>query len=200
MLYNLNEDHKQVAKFLVDQYRDNHIPLDFTLHIDNDKSSIMLFPYDRDPTHSGKKFQLRVAYSTIHILAEERLLWAKQYERSSLRDSFHCALLERVFSTVDTNFGEIESNEPKSENIAGLGLNAKNYRSLLSEYFNIGEIKSLCTDMDIDFEALPHAINGSKDDLCRELFLHAKRYGRLLELYTTTIQQRPKNNWSKAWE
>jgi len=65
-------------------------------------------------------------------------------------------------------------------------------RQKISDHFNEEELRTLCFDMQVDYEALP---GWSKDDKVRELVSYFERHGRILELARVIQQQRPGVSW-----
>jgi Effector-associated domain 7 len=62
----------------------------------------------------------------------------------------------------------------------------------LLKVFNIDELKTLCVDLGIDYERIPH---GTKDEFCRELILYVQRRNNLAELVSRCKQLRPQVAW-----
>lgn len=65
-------------------------------------------------------------------------------------------------------------------------------RQLLTEYFNIGELKDLCFDLSIDYEILP---GDGKADKARELVAYVKRHGQRARLLAECQKLRPHVTW-----
>ncbi len=68
-------------------------------------------------------------------------------------------------------------------------------RDALVEYFNIGELKELCLELDVDYESFGGEGKAGK---ALEMAQWSKRYGRMEELATIIKQKRPKANLSAA--
>ena len=61
-------------------------------------------------------------------------------------------------------------------------------RQILVEYFDEGELKTLCFDLGIDYESLPGAGKANK---ARDLVAYVQRHGRLQELILKGKVERP---------
>jgi hypothetical protein len=64
-------------------------------------------------------------------------------------------------------------------------------RQNLVEAFNLSELRTLCTDLDIDYENFP----ATKPGLARELFLYCERRQMVDELAELCRQERPEFDW-----
>ena len=60
-------------------------------------------------------------------------------------------------------------------------------RELIDQHFNDSELRSLCFDLDVDYDGLP---GETKSDKSRELIAYCKRHGRIRDLMTELKQQR----------
>ncbi len=65
-------------------------------------------------------------------------------------------------------------------------------RSLIADSFNKSELRSLCFDLDINFENLQ---GETLEDKSRELITYCKRQGRLEDLISRCRELRPQKNW-----
>ena len=65
-------------------------------------------------------------------------------------------------------------------------------RQTLTERFDEGELRTLCFDLNIDFQSLP---GEGKADKARELTAYLERHGRLYDLLKTGPQLRPDIAW-----
>jgi hypothetical protein len=65
-------------------------------------------------------------------------------------------------------------------------------RELLTERFNENELRTLCFDLNVDYESLP---GEAKPDRARELVLYLERQGRFSELIEVGARQRPDMDW-----
>jgi hypothetical protein len=65
-------------------------------------------------------------------------------------------------------------------------------RKQLEEYFDLNELKTLCFELGIDYEAIA---GETKPDKSRELVKYAYRNGRIPELLKQCQQSRPEVNW-----
>ena len=64
-------------------------------------------------------------------------------------------------------------------------------RKNLIQYFNVTELRTICTDLGIDYENFP----GTKDGLAREMLLHCERHGLVPDLVDALRQARPTVDW-----
>lgn len=65
-------------------------------------------------------------------------------------------------------------------------------RDLIHEYFNVSELRTLCFNINIDYEDL---IGETKEDKVRELLLYCTRHGSVTELVNACRQARPQVDW-----
>ena len=65
-------------------------------------------------------------------------------------------------------------------------------RRLLVQFFDTGELRTLCFDLAVDYENLPP---GGKADKARELLAYLDRHGRVQELLALGRRQRPDVPW-----
>ncbi len=68
----------------------------------------------------------------------------------------------------------------------------------IAKTFNIGELKSLCYDLEIEHEELPA---GTRSNIARELVEYCKRHSKLEELIRQCDKLRPKESWhfDESW-
>ncbi len=66
---------------------------------------------------------------------------------------------------------------------------------LLNHHFNLEEIRTLCFNLNVDYESVP---GEEKPSRIRELLLALGRNGRLSELVTLVQQKRPNVAWSSV--
>ena len=71
------------------------------------------------------------------------------------------------------------------------------YSKLIAEHFNLGELRGLCFDLDIQYEDLP---GDTRNDKARELVANCERHGRLDDLIARCEQLRPSVNWPPPYE
>jgi CHAT domain-containing protein len=64
-------------------------------------------------------------------------------------------------------------------------------RKNLVQYFNLPELKTICSDLGIDYENFP----STKDGLARELLLYCERRGRVPDLIETVRLEQPTVDW-----
>jgi hypothetical protein len=60
------------------------------------------------------------------------------------------------------------------------------------EHFNESELKTLCSDMGIDYEIVP---GSGKEDRIRELIDYCRRHGKYDALVAMCREQRPHVSW-----
>jgi len=65
-------------------------------------------------------------------------------------------------------------------------------REMLTEHLDEGQVRELCTELEVDYRRLPGADRGGT---ARELVLYLARRGRLLELVETCSQRHPDVPW-----
>ncbi len=70
-------------------------------------------------------------------------------------------------------------------------------RKLLVERFNDSELRTLCFDLNVDYECLS---GPGKADKARELVDYCRRYDQLEELVRVGKKQRPDVAWSSLWK
>lgn len=66
-------------------------------------------------------------------------------------------------------------------------------REMLTLYFNEGELRDICLELDVDYETLPGKGKGNK---ARELVLYLDRRGRLSEMVEKCQRLRPHVSWA----
>mgnify|MGYP006921589069 CR=1 FL=1 len=69
-------------------------------------------------------------------------------------------------------------------------------RRNLALLFNLGELKTICFDLGIDYENF-HPL---KDEFTRELVIYCKKRGRINELIQLCKELRPLNEWSMSYQ
>jgi hypothetical protein len=72
-------------------------------------------------------------------------------------------------------------------------INKAHFLRLLTNHFNLGELKTLCFMLDIEFDNFH---GESLSDKASELILYAERRDRLPDLLKTVKGQRPNIDWS----
>jgi hypothetical protein len=77
------------------------------------------------------------------------------------------------------------------------GARLSELREMLDTSFNEDELRTLCADLDIDYESLPGEGKSSK---ARELIAYLQRRGRSDELVAYLIRLRPNQPWNKAMQ
>ncbi len=68
-------------------------------------------------------------------------------------------------------------------------------RELIDRCFDDSELRNLCFDLHIDYDALP---GETKSDKCRELTAHCQRHERIPDLIAELKQQRKNVSWDEA--
>src|SRR5262245_15533549 len=74
-------------------------------------------------------------------------------------------------------------------------VNRAELRQILTIYFDESELRTLCFDLEIDYESLA---GQGKRDKARELVAYAARRGRTAELVRLCRDLRPNVDWQKA--
>jgi hypothetical protein len=134
-------------------------------------------------------------------LEDERLLYYTISQRSAPKSRnktviYKCRFLERASEIIGTE------DEPAPLPAASLtpggsarvSLDQGLFRQLLSHYFSLDELKTLCFDLEIEYDNIPG--EQTRDAFSRELILYAIRNGLTLKLIVLAINSRPKVNWS----
>lgn len=93
--------------------------------------------------------------------------------------------LECTHSVSTAGVAMKETFQPKPANGAQL-------RELLTTYFNDGELRTLCFDLEIEYESLP---GHGKADKARELVAYVRRHRRESELLLECQRLRPNVDW-----
>ena len=73
-------------------------------------------------------------------------------------------------------------------------MDRKKLRSLLLECFDNAELRTLCFDLGVDYDALP---GDGKAEKARELVAYVSRRGELVELLQAVYDRRPNAFWEK---
>ena len=116
-----------------------------------------------------------------------------------------CEFRLEVFQDVEMTKGpdEVEEKNSDSRDVKKVSTPEKvkdkivkqkrqELKFVLTNYFNISELKDLCFDLEIDFEDLVHT---TKKDVIRELIGYCERYENLDMLYKKCQTLRPKIDW-----
>jgi hypothetical protein len=74
-------------------------------------------------------------------------------------------------------------------------INRAELRNVLNARFNVEELRTLCFDLRVEYDALPGSDKTSK---VRALILHCQRRGQLDELIQTCARQRPDVHWDEV--
>jgi hypothetical protein len=82
----------------------------------------------------------------------------------------------------------VETNTSKQPHLAEL-------RQLLVQHFDQDELKTICFDLSVDYDALQ---GEGKNAKAREFILHMKNHGRIHELENEVIKQRPDISWPNS--
>ena len=69
-------------------------------------------------------------------------------------------------------------------------------RQILVTHFSEGELRTLCFDLDIDYDDLP---GEGRTDKARELVAYFERRNRIFDLVEPGIKQRPDISWRKVF-
>lgn len=73
--------------------------------------------------------------------------------------------------------------------------NRVRFRELMIKHFDVSELKTLCFDLEVDYESLGGAESGRADKI-RELILHCERRDCLSDLLAACQRQRPGVAWA----
>ena len=71
----------------------------------------------------------------------------------------------------------------------------KRLRELMEKYYSLDELRTLCFDLDLDYESLP---GDAKPQKVRELITHCQRNDIINELLKSLRESRPSAPWPKA--
>ena len=142
--------------------------------------------------------------------------WAKEYHPgffiASLGRVPFYAMVEEFYSDIRRYINRLESIlgrlelVPESPSLsAGLGQLSQReelpqeyliqLRQILDEHFDENELKTLCFDLDVDYDNLPGEGKASK---VRELITYLRRRGRIFELVGTGKRLRPDVPWPEV--
>lgn len=67
------------------------------------------------------------------------------------------------------------------------------FHGQMEQLFSLDDIRQICFDLDVTFDALPGQALGEK---CRELYLYIERRGDLHRLVDACQHERPAANWT----
>ncbi|VAW36124.1 hypothetical protein MNBD_CHLOROFLEXI01-3866 [hydrothermal vent metagenome] len=191
MEYNLIELQKKVARELVRLFNDHNMPDEVGIAFEPKRAVI----YQIGASHKKKYYISNISFGSLKTLSDEKMI---DLGEDIVMNSHTITFRERLFTAVDTNFGEIIEVAPISPDKTVFGLDVKAYKEILAREFSKNEIKDICIDMRIEYEDL-----GSDDTLSgriRELIKYCQRHSRLLELLITTAKARPRNSWQELWD
>lgn len=195
MQYNLLESHKEFARWLVEQYRASKLGEDFLVVFDSKGLAVIqgqtaLYSLDEDTIPT-------ISVNALKALVEEKLILLEELH-SLPPFTFGCSLLSRIFTAVDTNFGELETDlKPRSDGVGGLGLSLPKFSQLLARDFSQSELNDLLFNMGIESAEI---FGNSLSENTRETVKYAQRHGRLLELLIRSAKLRPRTDWSQLYE
>lgn len=198
MQYNLLDNHKKVARWLVEQYRDGRLREEFHVSWVMGDKKYILSPFNDE----GVTEYPEITRNTLQILDREQLILLSEIEQTpSIGRKYtqtSCSLLQRIFTAVDTDFGNLPIDISTSpDNASAVGLNLGQFSQIIARDFNDEELKMLCANMSIRYQDLPGSNTISNKAL--ELVLYASRHGRLLELLILSAKARPKTDWSDLY-
>jgi len=142
-----------------------------------------------------------ITRDALMTLEDERLLYYTISQRSAPKSRnktviYKCRFLERASEIIGTE------DEPATLPVASLtpgggarvSLDQGLFRQLLSHHFSLDELKTLCFDLEIEYDNIPG--EQTRDAFSRELILYAIRNGLTLKLIVLAINSRPKVDWS----
>ncbi|KAA3663460.1 MAG: hypothetical protein DWQ04_10600 [Chloroflexi bacterium] len=75
-------------------------------------------------------------------------------------------------------------------------INLSRLRQMIDKLFNESELKTLCFDLEVDYEKLP---GSNKEDKVRELIGHFDRQEDIRRLVEYCRKQRPRSNWQTIY-
>lgn len=112
----------------------------------------------------------------------ELLIVSVEYKKNDQSQIY----IENLMKAISNRFGDVPlSNGFSTENESKL-------RDQLAEYFNKSELKSLCVDLDIEYENLE---GETRNDKARELIKYCHRHGKFKDLIANCKRLRPHVNW-----
>lgn len=194
MQYNLLDSHKELAQWLVKQYRDGYLGDSFTAMLDNFGNLYIIGKGSKGAVNDDAVVMPKTSMNAFKTLAEDRLIL---FERRT-PESCSCGLLAQLFTAVDTNFGELETDlKPRSDGVGGLGLSLPKFSQLLARDFSQSELNDLLFNMGIESAEI---FGNSLSENTRETVKYAQRHGRLLELLIRSAKLRPRTDWSQLYE
>lgn len=120
--------------------------------------------------------------------------WYKSSRAQDLKE--HITLLGSPIDLLELNLGEpkkLHEGHSESQEITNIALSTFSF--LISELFDLEEIKRLCFSMNIPFEDLGESIK--KSARSQSLVEYMNRRGRIIELLIQVIKKRPKADWEK---
>jgi len=147
---------------------------------------------------TGRSSKVIIALAT---LEEDRLLYYTISQRSAPNSRnktviYKCRFLERASEIIGTE------DEPAPLPAASLtpggstrvSLDQGLFRQLLSRCFSLDELKTLCFDLEIEYDNIPG--EQTRDAFSRELILYTKRTGLTLKLIVLVVNTRSNVDWS----
>jgi hypothetical protein len=146
-----------------------------------------------------------VEVPVVTLTYEPKLLWARLFEYATgdylleqqayeqVRYSFHPDYLRN-----QRGLGEVDVYAEKrvDEASAAVGrVDRPKFRALLLQGFNKSDLRTLCFDLNIDYESLG---GQGREGKVRELILYAERNGRVAEVIEACRQRRSHYSWDEA--
>jgi hypothetical protein len=206
MDYKLTEEQFAILRWLGEQIRGGKLSPTFRIRFSNN-------PFIKGPHIDGQiiKTDYRANYhpsmhptitrDALATLEDERLLYYTISQRSSPKSSnktviYKCRFLERASEIIGTETEPAPAADTSltTGGSARVSLDQGLFRQLLSYHFSLDELKTLCFDLDIEYDNIPGEL--TRDAFSRELILYAKRNGLILKLIVLTVTMRPKADWS----
>lgn len=112
----------------------------------------------------------------------------------------HFTFLEEALKLENKKpVSEIANWRDDSANQPATNTHSNHVIRLLSEFFSLEELNSLCFELDVDYESLS-GNHDNKDLMARELVRYVLRVGRFEQLIKQAQQQRPKIFWGNPPE
>lgn len=192
MEYNLTDSQKTTARGLVQYFLDHDIRGEVLIGKiglgQEDPVSILIDGVDVPNFHF-----LDITQLDLNVLAEEKMITYRSSEGLE-----YISLREKIYTAFANDFSEENIARPLYAKAFNVNINFKAYRQILERSFTKEEIKTLCLDLEIEYDNL-----GSLDTLSsriQELIHYCNRHGRLLELLITTVKTRPNSSWHELWD
>jgi hypothetical protein len=207
MDYNLTEEQFAIISWLGEQIRSGKLSPAFRIRFSTN-------PFIKGPHIDGQivksdykgnyhpSMHPMITRDALATLEGDRLLYYTISQRSAPKSRnktviYRCRFLERAAEIIgmeDTPAPLPVASLSPPDGSARVSLDQGLFRQLLSHYFSLDELKTLCFDVDIEYDNIPG--EQTRDAFSRELILYAKRKGLILKLIVLAVTMRPKVDWS----